>query len=161
MTWQESYLGRMRALAGDQVILMVGARCVLRDDGGRVLLIQRSDNRHWALPAGALEIGESIAECARREVLEETGLDATEVTPFAMYTGSAHTIVNAFSDTYQLHTSAFRVDAWSGTLLTSTDETVDAGFFDSLELPSPVASSVPRTLSDLAQFEATGRFVLD
>lgn len=160
LSWQESYLGRMRALAGDQVILMVGARCVLRDERGHVLLIRRSDNEHWALPAGALEIGESIAECARREVFEETGLVATELTPFALYSGRAHTVVNAFSDTYQLHTSAFRVDEYTGTLLTRTEETIDAGFFDPAALPSPLVSSVRPTLADLARFEETGRFIL-
>jgi 8-oxo-dGTP pyrophosphatase MutT (NUDIX family) len=160
LSWEESYLGRMRALAGDQVILMVGARCVLRDEAGRVLLIRRSDNRHWALPAGALEIGESIGDCARREVLEETGLTATRLTPFAMYTGLTHTIVNAFGDTYQLHTSAFRVDAWTGSLIRETEETVDADFFDAARLPSPAVQAVRRTLSDLARFEETGGFVL-
>ena len=160
MAWADSYLGQLRAIAGDQVLVLVGARCVVRDDAGRLLLIQRTDNGHWAFPAGALELGDSIAECAIREVWEETGLRVTALTPFALYTGANHTITNPYGHTYQLHVSAFRVDAWEGDLVRVTDETLDAGFFDLEALPSPLSGSVPFTMADLARFEETGAFIL-
>ncbi len=44
------------------------------DEAGRILLIQRADNAHWAMPGGALEVGETPAEGVVREALEETGV---------------------------------------------------------------------------------------
>ena len=40
---------------------------------GEILLMRRSDNGHWGLPGGYVEVGESVSEAARREVVEETG----------------------------------------------------------------------------------------
>lgn len=44
------------------------------DGEARILLIQRADNGKWAMPGGALEVGETPAEGAAREALEETGV---------------------------------------------------------------------------------------
>ncbi len=43
------------------------------DEQGRILLIRRSDNKMWAMPGGALSVGETPAEGVLREILEETG----------------------------------------------------------------------------------------
>ena len=43
----------------------------------RVLLVERGKSPlkgYWSLPGGALETGEQLHQCIRREVLEETGL---------------------------------------------------------------------------------------
>jgi ADP-ribose pyrophosphatase YjhB (NUDIX family) len=50
------------------------------DDDGHILLIRRADNGLWAMPGGALEVGETPAEGVLREVLEETGARAEAVT---------------------------------------------------------------------------------
>jgi 8-oxo-dGTP pyrophosphatase MutT (NUDIX family) len=47
------------------------------DDDGRILLIQRADNGRWAMPGGALEVGETPAEGVAREAFEETGYRCT------------------------------------------------------------------------------------
>jgi ADP-ribose pyrophosphatase YjhB (NUDIX family) len=44
------------------------------DDAGRILLIRRADNGLWAMPGGALDVGETAAEGVVRETLEEAGI---------------------------------------------------------------------------------------
>ncbi len=44
---------------------------------GRLLLgkrLSRQENKCWQFPGGRLESGETVIECAKREVAEETGL---------------------------------------------------------------------------------------
>jgi ADP-ribose pyrophosphatase YjhB (NUDIX family) len=41
----------------------------------KLLMIKRKDSGKWALPGGTMNIGESIIDCAKREVSEETGFN--------------------------------------------------------------------------------------
>lgn len=160
MSWTESYLGQLRALAGDRILLFVGARGVVRDDAGRVLLIRRADNGIWSMPGGAMELGESIAECAIREVWEETGVRSAAATPFAIYSGPEYTYTNVFGDTYQLFVIAFELTDWGGQVVPDPEEAVEAGFFPPDALPEPLSRSTVETLADLETFLETGRLIM-
>ena len=62
----------------------------IRDDAERLLLIHKIDNDYWALPGGAMEIGESIADAAASEVAEETGLTVELTGVVGIYTDPGH-----------------------------------------------------------------------
>jgi ADP-ribose pyrophosphatase YjhB (NUDIX family) len=53
--------------------LTVGDAAVI-DTAGRILLMQRADDQQWAMPGGALEVGETPAAGVIREAFEETGV---------------------------------------------------------------------------------------
>jgi ADP-ribose pyrophosphatase YjhB (NUDIX family) len=160
MSWAESYHGKLRAMAGDEeVLIMVGARCMLRDDQGRILLIRRSDNDLWAIPAGGMELGDSVRQCAIREAYEETGLTPTDLRPIAIVSGTDSTETNQWGHTYQYHITVFLVTAWTGELVRQTDESTDAGWFHTGELPAPRTPVVDLSLLLLAQYERTGEVV--
>jgi len=55
---------------------LVGVGAVIVHDG-RAVIVQRATEPlkgQWSIPGGALEVGETLRQCAAREALEETGL---------------------------------------------------------------------------------------
>ena len=60
----------------------------LREGRLCVLLIERAEEPYagaWALPGGFLRMDETLDACARRELMEETGVEASVLFPFANY----------------------------------------------------------------------------
>ncbi|MFC1920752.1 NUDIX hydrolase [Chloroflexota bacterium] len=64
--------------------------CVFKGD--KVLLIQRGNQPSkgkWSVPGGAIELGETIQETAKREIAEECGID---IEPGKILTVSNHIV---------------------------------------------------------------------
>ena len=53
--------------------VVAGAAAVI-DTAGKILLMRRTDNQLWSMPAGQMEVGETPAEAVVRETWEETGV---------------------------------------------------------------------------------------
>lgn len=80
--YSESYIGRLRSIVGPQLLLVPGARIVIENETGKVLLQKRSDFQMWGLPGGNAEEGEGLEVVIAREVAEETGLQVRNLRPF-------------------------------------------------------------------------------
>lgn len=68
------------------------ANVVVVNDAGEILLIRRTDNDNWALPGGAMDLGESLPDAARRETVEETGVEVEITGLVGIYTDPRHVI---------------------------------------------------------------------
>jgi ADP-ribose pyrophosphatase YjhB (NUDIX family) len=112
------------------------------------------------MPAGFMELNESILDCLKREVREETGLEVLEATPIALYTEPRFASITVSGDHIQMFAMGFRVDRWQGTIVASTDETTHARFCAPDDLPTNLPVLYRETLADLEHYEQTGQFIL-
>ncbi len=55
----------------------IGARGILVDEAGQVLMVRHTYRPGWDFPGGGVKPPETLAECVAREVLEETGYRLT------------------------------------------------------------------------------------
>jgi ADP-ribose pyrophosphatase YjhB (NUDIX family) len=66
---------------------------VVTSDSDEILLIRRSDNDNWAIPGGAIDLGESMTQAAIRETKEESGIDCEITGLVGIYTDPKHVIL--------------------------------------------------------------------
>lgn len=83
------YFDDSRAPKADSIV--PSANVIVTDDD-RILMIRRSDNGNWALPGGAMEVGESMARTGVRETFEETGIRCEITGLVGIYTDPRHVI---------------------------------------------------------------------
>ncbi|WP_117275313.1 NUDIX hydrolase [Streptococcus intermedius] len=70
----QDYISYIRSKVGHDKIILTFAGGILTDKDGCVLLQLRRDKKTWAIPGGAMELGESTLDTAKREFFEETGI---------------------------------------------------------------------------------------
>ncbi|WP_250003694.1 NUDIX domain-containing protein [Actinoplanes sp. M2I2] len=126
------YVTRMREHIGHDLLLLPGAGAVVRDEQGRILLLRRSDNGQWSLPAGMIEPGEQPAEAILREVTEETGVVA-EIQNLAGV--AVHETEYPNGDKCSYLAVWFRCRAVGGEPRPDGDESLEVGWFAPDELP--------------------------
>ena len=80
------YIKSMRKNIGNERLLLAGSSVIIYKNG-KVFLQKRRDNELWGNHGGCVEIGETVEETARRELLEETGLVANKLELFNVYSG--------------------------------------------------------------------------
>ena len=57
----------------------------IRESKLNILLVKRKDDGLWAIPGGFLQEGESLNQCAERELKEETGITVPYLEQFENY----------------------------------------------------------------------------
>ena len=109
---------------------------VIIEHRGKILLEHRQDSETWAVIGGGLMLEESLAECAAREVFEETGikLDSEDISFYKIYDDPSR--IASYPDGNVLRTISvvYRVELENEPELKCSDESRELRFFSKDEL---------------------------
>ena len=112
--------------------------------GDEVLLVRMTYVKGWALPGGGVDRGESAQAAAIREVYEECGLKAEQVSLFGLY-------YNTQADRHD-HISVYLVDKFSGEpQIIDTREIAEVRFFKVHNLPQELRGGHRRRIEEYAR----------
>jgi ADP-ribose pyrophosphatase YjhB (NUDIX family) len=73
--------------------LVPSVNVVVVNEAGEILMIRRTDNGNWAVPGGAIDLGESVAQAAVRETREESGIECEITGIVGIYSDPKHVIL--------------------------------------------------------------------
>lgn len=133
------YIKFLRDYVGHQPIQMVGAGVFMENERGELLLGLRTDNRCWGTAGGAVELGETVEEGAKREMLEETGLIADELELLGVFSGEDTHYTYPNGDEVYVIDIKFICRKYHGTLCPQPDEVSELRFFPIDGLPDNIS----------------------
>ena len=125
---------------GTPVVVQTGASVIVEDSLGRILMHQRQDDGTWSYPGGRIEIDETVEDGARREVLEECGLQIGEMELLGVFSGKE------LNHVYPNGNEVCGVDIvyvsrdFTGTLASLDGEAAQMGFYPIDALPRPISA---------------------
>lgn len=130
-----SYIKTLRKFVGHEPILTAGVCLFVFNDNKQVLMQLRTDYNQWGFPGGAMELGESFEETARRELEEETNLNIIKLEMLKVLSGK---------DTYREYpngdklydiTAMFVIKQYSGIVKINDNESRQLSWFSIDDLP--------------------------
>lgn len=155
-----SYLQNLRTLIGKRKIILPGARIIMENEEGDILMIRRTDNGQWGLPAGSLEENEDIEACIRREVREETGLDLLHLEVIGISSRPERESVEyPNGDQVQYFVVEFYSNSWEGQFFSDSNEISDIRF-GSIDDMDRLPAQEWATFESLIYYRATGQIRL-
>ncbi|MBR3867881.1 MAG: NUDIX hydrolase [Clostridia bacterium] len=129
------YIMSLRKLVGHIPLLQVGASVIVVDECGRILLQLRSDNNTWGYAGGSVEIDENVEDTAKRELYEETGLIAKEITLLGVFSGKDMHNIYPNGDEVSNIDIVYICKNYDGELKCQPGEVENLKFFDISDLP--------------------------
>ncbi|MEZ0064973.1 ADP-ribose pyrophosphatase YjhB (NUDIX family) [Streptacidiphilus sp. MAP12-20] len=109
---------------------------VVADDLGRILLIRRTDNGNWAVPGGAIDLGESATQAAVRETDEETGIRCEITGLVGIYTDPRHLIHYTSNDEVRQEFSIVLTARPTAGVPRASSESSEVCWVDTADIPA-------------------------
>lgn len=115
---------------------------IIRNEAGKVLLLNHvlRPFSGWGLPGGFIEHDESPETAIRRELMEETGIELTDVTLFRVRVVGTHVEILFTARTSEIGSVVSR-------------EIIELGWFDQNELPRGMSPAQHRLIDQVFSSE--------
>lgn len=118
-------------------IVRVSCEMIIQKDG-KVLMGKRGKvfgEGSWAFPGGHLEVGETVEDCARRELMEEVNINPTKIKLIRIL----NDVLNTSGQAKQYIRFTFLIEDFSGEVINMEPERCDGWkWFDVNNLPNPI-----------------------
>lgn len=124
----------LRTFTGPERLITIGAGAIIQNDSGQVLLTLRREGA-WGIPAGLMELGESISGTLLREAREEMNVEVAVRELLGVFTGPDTFHTYADGNQVQIVSTLFGAEIVGGELRPDGDETRDIRWFDPFRLP--------------------------
>ena len=128
------YYKELREYVGHKPLILPGSIVIIVNDKGEILLQERNDGS-WGLPGGLMNLGESLIETAKREVLEETRLHIDNLVLVDVLSGPEYFFRNPNGDEIYSVTAIYKCTDYTGELKPDMEESISLRFMNVLELP--------------------------
>ena len=146
-----SYVEQLRKKIGHDEYIGVGAGIFIYKDRN-VLLQKRKDNGCWSMHAGGLEIGETVEEAAKRELLEETGLTANTLFLLGVFSGEEMRYTYPNGDKVSIVKIIYNCNDFSGDITCEQEEVSELKWFDINEIPDNISPPDKKAFDSFINF---------
>lgn len=124
---------------------LCGASVIVYKDN-QVLLQLRKDNRCWGYHGGSVEMGEKVEEAAKRELFEETGLIANQLTLFGVFSGPEQYNVYPDGNEAYIIDIVYLCNDFTGDIRGQEAEVLELKWFDFDKLPEKLSPPIKSVL---------------
>ena len=157
----KNYIETIRAKIGNDKIIHPAARIIIENENNEILIIERTDNGKIGIPAGAIEEGETIEACIRREVKEETGLILTDLEVIGISSNPKREMVTyPNGDIIQYFTVEFYSKNWKGSIKVNDTKEVRSAKFVNQDILKDLPPNESSTLESLNYYRKTSKIML-
>lgn len=146
-----SYVEQLRKKIGHDEYIGVGAGIFIYKDRN-VLLQKRKDNGCWSMHAGGLEIGETVEEAAKRELLEETGLTANTLCLLGVFSGEDMRYTYPNGDKVSIVQIIYTCNDFLGDITREQEEVSELKWFDINEIPDNISPPDKKAFDSFMNF---------
>ena len=137
-----TYSMALRKVVGHAPLLQCAGSVIIENEKGEILLGKRTDNHKWGYAGGSIELNETVEECAKRELFEETGLIADELEFFMVNSGpEVHYIYPNGDEVYNVEI-IYLCRKYHGTLKRQEEEVEELRFFALADIPAEISDPI-------------------